>query len=114
MGTTTSLIKESFNRLENAVDELKDNAVSSAIIILSINHNLAVICALQGQFDEAHQRLSACIKAAEKIYFDIDLQGQSGLNKPAIRELYDNLQAVIHHMEEKRDEPDPYAFLLQF
>lgn len=103
-----------FECLENAVIELKGNTIVPAKVILSINHNIAVMHALQKQFDMAQQELTSCVNAAEKIYFDIDIRSQNAKNKPAIRELNANLRAVTRYLEGTCNQFDPYDFYLQF
>ena len=114
VGTLAPTWKEYFDALEDARSNLIKNPVPSAKPILIINHNIALMHALQTDFVEAKKQLSACITLAQKIYFDTDFQGQKGENKPAIRDLNNNLRAVTNYIEKNPSQLNPYDFLLQF
>ena len=108
--SSLSTLEKCFEYLEKIVVELEKDPAASVKLILSIKHNLAVISALQMNFQDSYKRLDYCINAVKKIYFDIDFENLSNIHKPAILDLYHNLEAV----EKNNLNFNPYDFLLQF
>lgn len=101
------------NSLEDTVCDLQENAVAPAKLIFSVNHNIALIYALQRDYSEAQRKISNQIETAKKIY-PTWLNSNARKNKPAIRDLLSNSRAVKRYVDDQQRAFNPYDFFLQF
>lgn len=103
-----------FQLFESAERELQTSGMAAAKMILVIQHNRAIMYALQMQFEPAYDQLIKCKTAAQKIYYDSDINSSDAKNKPAIRELTENIDTVKRYIEDPLRPFDPYDFRIQF